>query len=273
MLSDRLVDVHPDVRRKARISLQQLAPKKNLRPQIIDDGMRVLAAMDWRGQEQAAILLAELKHKPAAALCVKLLTSPRPEVYVTAAWALRRLAVADTLAPVLELVRKDFERLAGGVLPDAEHPPQPVVDHKLSQLNQLLGQQKYAAAVPVLKRFVRKRASPGAEARAAAIWALGVLHEGEADKKLAEDLEQRVADRGIPPEDPRVSHMAAIALGRMKAADALPTLRQFYNGPADSSYVSVACGWAIAEITGKPMPAAPPVRRGLRDWFLLPEKQ
>ncbi len=169
MLSDRLADVHPDVRRQARTTLHQLAPKPALRPQIIDEAMRVLGDEDWRGQEQAAILLVQLDHKGAAPRCLALLTSPRPEVLVTAAWALRRLAVADTLAPVLDHVRRQFGLLRDGGFPRPATPEREAAEHQLSQLNQLLGQQKYAAAEPALRKFVPKGSSP-AEARAAAVW-------------------------------------------------------------------------------------------------------
>ena len=271
MLSDRLADAHPEVRRKARTRLLKIARQAELRPHIIEEGMRVLAGSDWRGREQAIILLTELDHKAAAPRCVALLQAQEPEVFVTAAWALRRLAVRETLEPVLEHVRVEFERVKGGVLPgpfDLVHEP---VDHKLSQLNQLLGHEKVAAAEPVLRPFIPKRASPGGESRAAAIWALGLLHEGKVDAALANELAARIEDRGIPPEDPRVSRMSAIAIGRMKAAQALPTLRRFWRGRPSGGLVEDACGWAIARITGERVPAPEPIQRLQRDWFLVPQ--
>ena len=58
----------------------------------------------WRGLEQATILLTLLDHKAAAKRMVQLLPTDRPEVAVTAAWGLRNLADPDTLQPVVDYV-------------------------------------------------------------------------------------------------------------------------------------------------------------------------
>src|SRR5205085_256961 len=93
LLAERLDDAHPDVRRKARRSLEELAAKKDLRDHVLAEALRVLGGRQWRGLEQAAVLLTQLDHKPAAKRFVELLPFDRPEVSVTVAWGLRRLAV------------------------------------------------------------------------------------------------------------------------------------------------------------------------------------
>jgi hypothetical protein len=169
-------------------------------------------------------------------------------------------------------VRQELVRLARGALPGPPGVLEEPIDHKLSQLNQLLGQQKYAAADPVLRQFIPKQLRPGGESRGAAIWALGLLNEGKADPALADPLAERIEDRGIPPEDPRVARMAAITIGRMKADHVLLTLRKYWGGRPNGTLVNDACGWAIAQITGEVMPAPAPARRLQRDWFLAPER-
>ena len=54
---------------------------------MIEQATAALATKQWRAQEQAAILLADLGHRPAGARLAELLSADRPEVFVTAAWA------------------------------------------------------------------------------------------------------------------------------------------------------------------------------------------
>jgi HEAT repeat protein len=277
LMGDRLDDAHPDVRGKARRALYELAEKKELRSRIIEEGMRVLrrGRAQWRGLEQATILLTQLGHKPAAGRLVELLSSDRPEVFITAAWGLRKLAVKDTLSGVVAYAKVAKKRLAG--MTDLKSEPlSNALDHQLSQLNQFLGQQKYAPADGILREFIPRpgMSQPGVpEARAAAIWALGLIHEGKSDAKLVGALEGRLNSNEIPPEYPQVRRMSAITLARLKAKEALPSLRRhFRDGKPSENPVNNACGWAIEQLTGEVMPA-PETKRGMqRDWFLTPDK-
>jgi HEAT repeat protein len=278
LLADRLDDPHAGVRVQARRLLSDLAARPEWRQAVLEQGSRLLAARGWRGQEQAAILLAQLDHKPAAARLVELLTvNGQPEVYLTAAWGLRRLAVADTLPAVVRHVEAQQRRLrafAGRV--EAE----PVLlDHQLSQLNQLLGQQKYRPADAVLRQFIPRMAKPmavdvGFESRAAAVWALGLIHEGQAAPDLVSAVEARLNDTTtIPPEDTRVRRMCAVTLGRLGAKAAVPSLRQHFTDHEPSrNPVNNACAWALARLTGEPVPPARPIRMVQRDWFLTPHE-
>jgi HEAT repeat protein len=273
LLGDRLDDPDPDLRVRARRALEELAGVREFREEVLATTARVLGARPWRGQEQAALLAARLDHKPAAGRLVELLTSGRPEVFLSAAWALRRLDVPDTLPGVQTYVEAELGRaLRHARLPGRSDADDEAIDHQLSQLNQFLGRRKYAPADEVLRRFIPRRAEPGPESRAAAIWALGRIHEGESVPALAGPLEVRLNDpASVPPEDFRVRWQSAVALGRLKARDALPTLRRFYpSGEPSSDPVANACGWAIAQITGKPMAAARSVRKMESGWFLYP---
>jgi hypothetical protein len=218
--------------------------------------------------------MAQLDHKPAAGRLVELLTFDRPEVFVTAAWGLRHLAVPETLPRVLAHVEA---ALAGRFIPSGPDKSLHFEsrDHQLSQLNQLLGKQKYATADAALRQFIPKMGKPvGPESRAAAIWALGLIHEGKTVSDLAAALEARLNDlSSIPPEDIRVAMMSAITLGRMKAKEALPSLRTHYRDRKPSpDPINNASGWAIEQITGEIMPAPEPIKKAQREWFLVPER-
>jgi hypothetical protein len=275
-LADRLGDPHPDVRARARQALHELAVKAEWKAAVLREGTRVLGGDDWRALEQAAILLAQLDHKPAADRLAGLLRHPRPEAFVAAAWALRALAVPDTPPKVLAHFEETYQAMlrAG---PAAVRPDAPAVDRQLAQLAQLLGRAKHAPADGLLLRLVPPTADQGPnpagpETRAAAAWALGWLHEGAADAAVAGLLAGRV--RAVNPgdlEDPRVRWMSAVALGRLKAAGELPTLRKFYVDRKPSlDPVNNACGWAIERITGEKVPPPGVVERFRTDWFLVP---
>jgi hypothetical protein len=271
LLAVRLDDTHPDVRVQARRALYELAAKPEFRGPVIADGTRVLAAQDWRGLEQAAILLTQLDHKPAAGRLVELLTFDRPEVFATAAWGLRKLAVKETLPEVTRHVEAQLKRVRAVKAPS--NVPIGIIDHQLSQLNQFLGREKYQPADAVLRQFVPKRPdTPMFEARAAAVWALGLIHEGKTEPALAKDLEVRLNDiAAMPPEDPRVRWMSAVTLGRLRAKEALPSLRKYFlSNEWSLDRIGNACGWAVVQLTGEAVPPPKPIRIPQRDWFLSP---
>jgi HEAT repeat protein len=237
----------------------------------------MLAAADWRGQEQAALLLAQFGHRPAAGRLVGLLPSGRGEVAVAAAWGLRRLAVSDTLPAALEFFRTPRQvGPAGGV-----GPPAAAVDQQLSQLAQFFGEGRYRPADAALRLLVPRGGSgpegglarlAGGEARAAAIWALGLLHKGRPVPELVSALEGRLSDVNTPAgnEDHRVRWMSAVALGRMKSGEALPVLRRFSLGMPSTDPVSNACLWAASRITGEAIPPAGTAEVVAGDWPLSP---
>jgi HEAT repeat protein len=277
LLGDRLDDEHIGVRAKARKYLEKLATDKSWQDLVLAEGKRMIQTRQWRALEQATILLTQLDHKPAVERFLELLSFDRREVSITAAWGLRKLDVPETLPRVLSLLDSHTKPPPGRAnaqpgQQSAERLPS-LDDHGVSQLNQLLGQRKYRLADPVLRRFIPKRGG-ASEARAAAVWALGSIHEGETIDDLAAALEARLNDvSAIPPEMKEVRLMSAISLGRMKAKKSLPSLRRF--SPRDQmsrERVNNACAWAISQITGEALLPSKPIPRMQRNWFLTPQQ-
>jgi HEAT repeat protein len=273
-LAGHLADPDPEVRAKARRSLRELAGRKEFRGPVIAEAARVLAGKDWRGLEQAAILLARLDYKPAAGRLLGLLKHDRPEVLLTAAWGLRQLAVKDTLPAVTRYVAAKQQELRD----NAGHPDAMTVlyDRQVAQLNQLLGQQKYGQAEAALRAFIPRMDQPmkppvGQESRAAAVWALGLLHEGKVAADLVAPLEARLNDAaGSSPEGLPVRRMSAVALGRMRAKQALASLRKFCPEQKPGvDAVHNACGWAIEQITGQAMQPPGTIREVQEERFFL----
>jgi HEAT repeat protein len=278
-LGDRLSDPHPDVRRAATRALLGYARRADLRGAVIDRGVRALAAADWRGQEQAAVLLAKLTHRPAAARLVELLRSDRSEAAVAAAWGLRELGVADTLPAALDHVKLRHAQLRTGATPRDFPPDQ--LDRQLAQLVQLLGAAGYRPADTEFRalfpRIIGRGMPPpltevGPETRAAALWALGRLHAGDADAALVRPIQERLTGDGplLGKDDGRVRRMAAVALARLGARQSVDVLREQGGEQPTLDAADYACRWAAAQLTGRPLPPPGVYEAPQTNWFLVP---
>lgn len=267
LLGDLMGDLNPKLRAFVAKSLFDLAESPDLRPQVIQQGERMLQDNRWQALEQSLWLLAKLDQEKQADRFFELLRHKRSEVYVTAAWGLRQLAVDQTLAPLLKFAKQRHgEQMSGTGVVEAD------VCQQLIQIFQFFGQKKYAPADTFLRTLVPKNLLI-VEPRAAAIWALGYVHEGKPEAELVKALEARMRDtEGMEPEAELVRRMSAVALGRMKAAEALPTL-EYYGEPGGiGSPVGYACAWSIKQITGKPFNKPVPPVGYYGNFFLEPMK-
>src|SRR5262249_25727822 len=112
----------------------------------------------------------------------------------------------------------------------------------------------------------------GAESRAAAIWALGLIQEKKPPERLVEAVTDRLTDDSvIMPEDMGVRRMCAVALGRWKATGAVESLRGYCAGKLYADPFANACGWAIEQLTGERLPASGTVEVVQKGWFLQPD--
>ena len=283
-LGRMLADAHPLVRNHARRALVGYAATLPLRPAVEMQIAKSLDAPDWRGQEQASLLAGQLKHRPVGERLVVHLSSKRAEVFIAAAWAVRELAVTETLPAVHEHVKlRHKQMLASGSTAGMENVTADQLDRHLSQLVQFLGQTKYKPADAALRalvpRFVRAGRPPGftpvgGETRAAAIWAISKHYTDRLDEPLAEELLERLTgDGAMGSDDERVRRMVPIALTRMKAAATLTVLRQFSQEDKATLEPSAhACRWAVSQLNRKPLPLPDPVAVPQTDWFLVPYK-
>jgi HEAT repeat protein len=268
LVADLLDDPHPQVRVRARKVLAEIARRAEHGDAVRRQATRLLATARWRALEQATILLSVLDHKPSATRFVELLRFERPEVFVAAAWGLRKLAVPETLAAQLKEIDRRWQR---SLKPEANDPRE-MIDLQVAQLAQSLGRARYDAAAPVLRRFIPKQWNIGPESRAAAIWALGLIHEKAPPTGLVRELIGRVSDESVSDvEDLRVRRMSAIALGRMKAEEAVDFVRKYYPGKLSVEPFPNACGWALQEIAGEPLPTSGTADVVQKGWFLEPK--
>jgi HEAT repeat protein len=260
-----LSDPHPLVRRRACAGLAEMARTAELDEPVRREATKVLGAEDWRGQEQGALLLGTLDQKPAAPRLLELLESPRGEVAIASAWGLRKLALPET-APALfdQAVRQTALRKIGRGGAGA--------DRQAAHLFEALGLLKYAPAEPLLRGHISHRGF-GEFSRGAAIWALGLLHEGHPDQSLIDAIVKRMVESPDDqvPEPDRIFFMGAATLVRIKAQAAISPLRGLLDriGQSSGTPVAIATRWVIRELTGEVLPGPDP-RVHLEDWFLEP---
>lgn len=264
-LARLLGDDHPSVRKFVAENLRQLAENPQLAEVIRNEAMQVLSGDRWQGQEQAALVLGKLEHKPAADRFVELLQSERPEVMIAAAWGLRKLAEPHTVAAVVQMIkRRTVERRLRDIVG---------VDEQVAHLFELCGILNVKEAEPLMLEYVPKEAIRGERilSRGAAIWALGNLHAGIPDTSVADALIDRVLDDADrPPEIPYIKQMSAVALARMKAVDYVSSLKQSITQHTPASSLDLATRWAIRELSGEEIPAPVPQRYPDGEWFLEP---
>lgn len=264
-LGKLLDDPHPRVRALVREDFRHLAADPRWNDVVLQSALEALAAESWRGQEQAALLLAALDHKPAAPRLVKLLDSPRAEVMIASAWALKKLAVPETLPAMLQ---------KASYLTDVRLRQQAsfaALDMQAAHLFEALGQMNYRPAEPLMKRYIAKNYTMGENSRSAAIWGLGKLYVDKPDEALASAIAERVTEPGgaLPPEMNRVRLAGAITLGRMKAAAQAGRLRNF-AAEISGGNTYLALQWSLRKITGEELPTPTPAFESRGGWFLAP---
>lgn len=289
-------DRHPQVRTTARQVAEVLAgADAQLKRRFIDQSMTIIRrngrltaeqqADRWRETEQAALLLGLLDHKPAAEALLKLYEFNRVEVKLAGVDAIRRLAVPETFEPTHQYMQQLINR--AGVLNkeltsageddtglDAMADALSATTTVAESVAQSLGVWRYEPAEQTLRQVIPKGHAVGVPARAAGIWAIGLIREGRPDKGLAATLAARARDIfSMFPEAESVRLHSVITIGRMQAQSQLGLLREYFNGDTEGLEMRAAAGWAIEQITGEdpgPMQIEPRVRSGA---FIMPIRE
>lgn len=292
-LSELLSDEHTQVRSNAQELLIESDQVAGVSDSVRESAMRVLNSDQPRGMAQAAIVLGTVDHKPAAERLIELLGSEEGDVSITAAWALRRLAVPETAGPVFKHLSEEtedslIERLYPSEGGDSlEWIWDMYEQHK--HLIELLGLLEYQPADPLFRQFVPPPENPPVghpyawihctfrrELRSRAMWALGKIHTEPPQDDLVPLLVERFEDMD---EVSHVAAMIALSLGRMKATDVESSLREFYKAGVrytesapPESVRAFASRVALEEITGESLPEliVEPYEIYRSSWFLEP---
>jgi len=249
--------------------------------QLAVDELEQRKKSQWRGLEQASMVLGAVDHEPAAGQLLDLLEYPRLEVRLAAAVALRRLQVPSVLPQMLEYAVRITDWIMNAQAMEAKLPhigwgiaELYEIDEQISQLMQAFGQMRYKPAEGLMRAHIPKKTSMplwGSKARSGAIWALGYLYEGTADEALASQLAGRLQDMySLPPEYPHVRRMSAITIGRMKAASQLSVLQRHFDIEFGTAGMGPGLAWAIERISGEQKKEHGAIRVHQTNWFLAP---
>lgn len=262
-LARLLADPHPSVRKEICTGLYRLSKQPELDAAIRTGAMQSLAQDAWQGQEQAALLSGMLAHQPAANRVVELLESTRAEVSISAAWALQKIAVPETIPALIDKGQRQTDR--------RKRESDPSLDDQVAHLFEALGVLKADAAVPLLTQYIPKDSIMGERSRGAAIWALGLIKAGKRDAELESALMDRINDfSDIKPESDLIKQMSAITLARMNAVDEAPQLRGIVESYRPAGRLGGALRWAVKELTGEELPPLEPTFLSQGTWFLEP---
>jgi HEAT repeat protein len=244
-----LDDRHIDVRNAARRALLTISEMSELRETVIAAGTAALQRDSWEGLEQSAVLLGSLDHEPAADRCFELLTWPRMETAIAAAWALRKFSIPETLPRMLKFCQDFDEKLTASKEYAGSDPT--VVAH----LFEAMGQMRYDPAEGLLRRYIPKGGPRLIDpARQSAIAALGWLKAGSGDEQLSEMFYQRLIDESPLPiyELEEVRYASVVSIGRIKAPALEAKLRSQSSSPSMGK-LQYSIEWALTQYTGEPL--------------------
>jgi HEAT repeat protein len=262
ILGERLSDDHPAIRKQVSEGLFELSMKPEFEETIRAVGMVVLQGDRWQGQSEAAMLLGALDHKPAADRLVELLHSTRPEVMVSTAWALRKLAEPRTGPAILEKIRTQTAERQQRTIPG--------VDVQVAHLFEACGVMKIRDVEPLMVPYIPKNLKI-IRSRGGAVWAVGKIHEGDPDERICQHLIGRFTDTDSnEPEHPFIRQLSAISLARMGATQYVPKLRDSVAAGVPPTPLGLSIRWAIQKLAGEQLPEPEPESIPDGDWFLEP---
>lgn len=262
LLGRALNDMVPEVRRAAREHLLAFAEDSSWKDAVIDEANGAIQSELWRSIEQAAIILTRLEHRKVRQRLVELLEHARPEVYITAAWGLKHLAEPDWAPQLFRGLQNYLARL--------EAASEIQVCYAATHLVEAMGMLGYRESLPTLSKMVPKGSPYYLQMRCGAIWSIGKLCDPETDVELWKAVEQRFLDyTSLPPEEPQVRAMAAVALGSMKAIGSLEVLQDRAKAEGRETMVGSRAAWAVSQITGEPMPGIPTIVRTMGGWNVI----
>ena len=274
-LGATLNDQRRPIRWYARDALIFLGSQSGSRLAVINTCRSIIHGSEPLAIRQACLVLGKLDDKASAQDFLSLLSSKSQAVRLGAVVALRRVAVRSTLPTVLTFAQstaKNSQFATANIMKPGNAALLNEDNLQLSQAFQFFGLMRYRPALPVMIPCIPKNAPYGVESRQAAIWAIGMIDNGQSHPRLANELAGRLDDMEMPiPEFAQVREMSAITLGRIHAKTHLTDLNASFTSQ-DIGPLSLACRWAIGKITGK-LPPLPHATSLFQTGFLVPLSQ
>jgi len=187
------------------------AANETYRPWIEREVSKALRSEKWWPVEQAVIAATSLDMVKEELHFVERLNHSQPEVYVTAAWALRVSAhSSDGIAKMIDYLRQETDRIFSR--PFLEEPEY----HRLGHLIEGLSVRKVPEARASIERYLPKNPQAGGVSRMSALWGMGKYLEGKPEAKFSELYVTIIYDKfGFGAELGIYRYCAMIGLGIM----------------------------------------------------------
>lgn len=263
LLASALKDPVPLNHRRARDVLVQFAEDEALLPHVVQDATAVLQADEWRGIEQALILLTKLQQRESRQRIFELLDHDRDEVVETAAWSIKELAQPDWSEQSLAALKQQLERFSDKFTYASADT--------LTHLVETMGMLQMQESLDLLRTFVPKNAPFTPTIRGAAVWAIGEVLQDQPQPDVVAELESRLNDANpILPEADSVRGLAAVSLGKMQSQGSMEYLVEWREVHGLNSFVGRRSAWAIYKLTGEPVGEVPTSTSNLGGWFVQP---
>jgi hypothetical protein len=280
MLVEFLDDSHRPLRLQLRDWLITMLADPTLGPEVARQLERLRPAMEWRAAEQLVQIMVAVPGTADRDWIMAQTENSRPEVFVTSAWAVRRLKISEALPGLLKRVIAGMQQLKEGseiVVPAAE---QDDLVEQMCHVMLAFGEMQYVDAETQMFQLVRKDPVYPFIVRASATWAIGLLSVDQPNKQvpteegmtdLAEELRARIADQSpFIQEGAIVKRMAAVTLARMRSVDSLPLMEEFFLSSALDSPLKWTLAWAIHDLGGDKIDVPEFIEVQSQGWFLEP---
>ena len=237
-----LADPDLKIRKTARTQLLELAGK-DFRTLVDDCVSQNLASQTWQGIEQAIVLAVELQDRSRCPKFIELLEHTRPEVNMSAGWALMELANEPA---ILAGIVPHTERYTNDLAAEKKIAKQDYI--RLSFLFEAFGRNRYEPVLPMLRKYVpRDNFKMGNLTRTSAIWAIGKTMKQQDDPALRAQLHERVLDLGtMLPENYLVGYACLLTLGEFGYLESKPIVERHAQPGQDA--LSCAGRWAKEQI-------------------------
>lgn len=270
LLVEFLDDPFKPTRVAVRNGLIELLEDEKVGPAVAEQLSSVRSLHSWRGLEQQVRIMVAVPRVADGNWLTRQINHPRPEVFIPAAWAVRRLKITAALPVMLVRVKA-----AEAQMINLNLDLTPYMDDMMEQvchIFQAFGEMKYKPAERmVVKTIGLNTPLYPFQVRASAAWAIGMYYEENPDKRIVGILEGRVShELPQPPEGVIVKRMAAVSLARMKSVESIPLLERYFYSSPPADYLKWTCAWALGEL-GKEMGEEPTtIEVFSSNWFLEP---
>ena len=249
-------DTHIGVRNHAREVLVAYAKAEpQLRDVVVSNAALAVESNDtWQRTEQALHIAATLNEAKFAKLSVPLLTVDRPEVFVTAAWVVHLFPDPLIMEEVTRIAEQRYPRTK-------ERSVGSDIGNQLAHLFQAGGYLEHKPMQALCEKQLNKGSIAGINARAAGVWALGMMNRDGSESPLIGQLIGRLNDRSTdPPEMGLVRRMALMSIARMGAKSEIDQVHRAYKIDPPMTLIPEAARWALKQLGETDIPPAKPPR-------------